>query len=133
MDCLDHCVALVDTSGPSWRLLYINTAWAKLTGAARDAAVGQPLEEVFEPAPAASQTAGSHVGLTRASEEFGADGLLTAARRAAIAEGREVVIRGVRLRPGYSSRSCSAGSTVGSACSGAQPAAAARRLILRLR
>lgn len=33
MDCFEHCVLLIDTSVSGWRVMYVNAAWEKTTGA----------------------------------------------------------------------------------------------------
>lgn len=32
IDCFEHCVALVDTAVPGWRLVYTNLTWNKTAG-----------------------------------------------------------------------------------------------------
>lgn len=32
MDAFDHCVVLLDTSTPGWKMLYANEAFARVTG-----------------------------------------------------------------------------------------------------
>mmetsp|Transcript_31353 Transcript_31353/g.79990 ORF Transcript_31353/g.79990 Transcript_31353/m.79990 type:complete len:891 (-) Transcript_31353:88-2760(-) len=66
VDCFDHCVVLLDTEAPGWRIVYTNAAWSKQTGLPRDNLVGRTLSDVLEgadgtmlPSPSHSKEAGA--------------------------------------------------------------------------
>mmetsp|Transcript_23522 Transcript_23522/g.51619 ORF Transcript_23522/g.51619 Transcript_23522/m.51619 type:complete len:903 (+) Transcript_23522:219-2927(+) len=70
MDCFEHCVVLVDTSDPQFKMLYINAAWTNVTGVERDPVVGASISEALELISGGQLPNAEHMEDAKAGRQF---------------------------------------------------------------
>ncbi|KAK9790562.1 hypothetical protein WJX73_005557 [Symbiochloris irregularis] len=49
MDCFSEGIMLINTSTESWDIMFLNEAWSRLTGVAKDDAMSKSIWSIFEP------------------------------------------------------------------------------------